>query len=84
MYRANLRTLSTTTSVERVFLAMPLIKIDLPSKMEYEWLNDLMICYNEKEIFRKICNEKIKKRFQEMKKRRMLLPKKLMVNFVLF
>ncbi|XP_039783334.1 zinc finger MYM-type protein 1-like isoform X3 [Panicum virgatum] len=36
-------------------------------------------CYNEKEIFRKICNEKIKKRFEEMKKRRMLLPKKLMI-----
>ncbi|XP_039783332.1 zinc finger MYM-type protein 1-like isoform X1 [Panicum virgatum] len=52
---------------------------DMRSKMGDEWLNDLMICYNEKEIFRKICNEKIKKRFEEMKKRRMLLPKKLMI-----
>jgi len=37
-----------------------------------------------KEIFRKIGNEKIKKRFKEMKKCHMLLPKKLMVSFVLF
>ena len=63
---------------------MSIIKIDLRSKMGDEWLNDLMICYNEKEIFRKIGNEKIKKRFEEMKKRCMLLPKKLMVSFVLF
>ncbi|XP_039851317.1 zinc finger MYM-type protein 1-like [Panicum virgatum] len=68
-----------TASVERIFSAMSIIKTDLRSKMGDEWLNDLMICYNEKEIFRKICNEKIKKRFEEMKKRRMLLPKKLMI-----
>ena len=49
-----------------------------------EWLSDLMICYNEKEIFRKIGNEQIKKRFEEMKNRRMLLPKKLMISSVLF
>ncbi|KAG2630629.1 hypothetical protein PVAP13_3KG538480 [Panicum virgatum] len=51
-----------TASVERIFSAMSIIKTDLRSKMGDEWLNDLMICYNEKEIFRKICNEKIKKR----------------------
>jgi len=73
-----------TASVGRIFSVMSIIKTDLHSKMGDEWLNDLMICYNEKEIFRKYCNEKIKKRFEEMKKRRMLLPKKLMVNFVLF
>ena len=64
-----------TASVERIFSAMSIIKTDLRSKMGDEWLNDLMICYNEKEIFRKICNEKIKKRFEEMKNRRMLMPK---------
>ncbi|XP_039777141.1 zinc finger MYM-type protein 1-like isoform X2 [Panicum virgatum] len=68
-----------TASVDRIFSAMSIIKTDLRSKMGDEWLNDLMICYNEKEIFRKICNEKIKKRFEEMKKRRILLPKKLMI-----
>ncbi|KAG2622341.1 hypothetical protein PVAP13_3NG269500 [Panicum virgatum] len=54
-----------TASVERVFSAMSLIKTDLRSKMEDEWLNDLMICYIEKQIFRSI----------EMKKHPMLLPK---------
>ncbi|XP_066392160.1 uncharacterized protein [Miscanthus floridulus] len=68
-----------TASVERIFSALNIIKTDLRNKMGDEWLNDLMICYTEKEIFRKIDNEKIKKRFQEMKKRRMLLPKKVVV-----
>jgi len=72
-----------TASVDKIFLAMSIIKTDLRSKMGDEWLNDL-ICYNEKEIFRKIDNEKIKKRFQDMKKRRMLLPKKLVVCSILF
>src|SRR6266540_7424696 len=47
-----------SASVERVFSAMSLVKIDLHSKMGDEWLNDLMICYTEKEIFRSISNEK--------------------------
>jgi len=37
-----------------------------------KWLNDLMICYVEKEIFRSISDDKIIHRFEEMKKRRML------------
>jgi hypothetical protein len=64
-----------TASVERIFSAMSIIKTDLRNKMDDEWLNDLMICYTEKEIFRSISNEKIIKRFEEMKKRRMLVPK---------
>ncbi|CAN6242141.1 unnamed protein product [Urochloa humidicola] len=64
-----------TASVERVFSAMALIKTDLRSKMGDEWLNDLMICYVEKEIFRSITNERIIQRFEQMKKRRMLVPK---------
>ncbi|KAJ4786892.1 zinc finger MYM-type-like protein [Rhynchospora pubera] len=64
-----------TASVERVFSAMSIIKTDLRNKMGDEWLNDLMICYVEKEIFRSISNEKIIKRFEEMAKRRMLVPK---------
>jgi len=58
-----------SVSVERVFSAMPLINIDLHSKMEDELLNDLMICYIEKEIFiRNIRNDKIIQRFEEMRK----------------
>ncbi|KAJ3708972.1 hypothetical protein LUZ61_012677 [Rhynchospora tenuis] len=74
-----------TASVERVFSAMSIIKTDLRNKMGDEWLNDLMICYVEKEIFRSISNEKIIKRFEEMGKRRMLVPKKnIVVRFILF
>jgi len=37
--------------------------------MNDEWLNDLMICYIEKEIFiRNIRNDKIIQRFEEMRK----------------
>ena len=60
-------------------ILMSIIKADLRSKTSDEWLNDLMICYTEKEIFRNISNEKIIKRFEEMKERRMLVPKENMV-----
>jgi hypothetical protein len=50
-----------TASVERIFSAMSIIKTDLRRKMGDEWLNDLIICYNEKEIFRKIDNKKDQK-----------------------
>jgi hypothetical protein len=73
-----------TASVERIFSALSIIKTDLRNKMGDAWLNNLMICYTEKEIFRKIDSEKIKKWFREMKKRRMLLPKKLVVCSILF
>ena len=68
-----------TASVERVFSAMSIIKTDLRSKMGDEWLNDLMICYTEKEIFRSISNDKIIKRFENMKHRRKLVPQKNLV-----
>ena len=71
-----------TASVERVFSAMSIIKTDLRNKMGDEWLNDLMICYTEKEIFRSISNEKIMKRYEEMKERRMLIPQKIVVCFI--
>jgi RNase adaptor protein for sRNA GlmZ degradation len=55
---------------------MSIIKTDLRNKMDDEWLNDLMICYTEKEIFRSISNERIIERFKETKKRHMLVQKK--------
>ena len=64
-----------TTTVERIFSAMSIVKTDLRNKMGDEWLNDLMICYTEKEIFRSIKNDKIIKRFEDMKDRRMLVPR---------
>jgi hypothetical protein len=38
-----------TTSVERAFSTMNIIKIVLRNKIGDEWLNDLMICYTERE-----------------------------------
>jgi hypothetical protein len=67
--------LMATTSVERIFFAMSCMKTDLHNKMGDEWLNDLMIRYNEKEIFRSIKNDKIIKLFEDMKTRRMLVPR---------
>ena len=42
--------LVATASVERVFSTISLIKTYLHNKMGDEWLNDLMICYVEKDI----------------------------------
>ena len=64
-----------TATVERIFSAMSIVKTDLRNKMGDEWLNDLMICYTEKEIFRSIKNDKIIKWFEDMKDRRMLVPR---------
>jgi hypothetical protein len=63
-----------TASVERAFSAMNIIKTDLRNRMSDEWLNDLILCYIEKEIFRGLDPEKIKRTFQSMKDRKMSLP----------
>jgi len=64
-----------TASVERAFSAMNIIKTDLRNRMSDEWLNDLILCYIEKEIFIGLDFEKVKKRFQAMKNRRIHFPK---------
>jgi hypothetical protein len=64
-----------TTSVERVFLVMKIIKTERRNKMDDDWLNDLMKCYNEKEIFKRLDNDTIMTRFQALKHRRMNLPR---------
>lgn len=64
-----------TASVERVFSAMNIIKSDLRNKIGDDWLNDLMICYVEKEIFAKIDDKKIMLRFHSYKDRRGHLPR---------
>ncbi|CAO2175087.1 unnamed protein product [Urochloa humidicola] len=52
---------------------MKIIKTDRRNKMDNEWLNDLMICNNEKEIFKTLDDDAIMKRFQALKHRRMNL-----------
>jgi len=59
-----------TASVERVFSAMKFIKNDLRNRMGDEWLNDLMVVYTEREVFKQIDNEPILQRFQKMATRR--------------
>ena len=64
-----------TTSVERAFSAMNTIKTDLRNRMNDEWLNSLILCYIEKQIFRDLDSEEIKKTFQASKTRRIDLPR---------
>ena len=64
-----------TASVERAFSAMNIIKTDLRNRMVDEWLNDLLLCYIEKGIFRSIDAKEIKNTFQATKNRRIDLPR---------
>jgi hypothetical protein len=41
-----------TATVERAFSAMKIIKTELRNKMTDGWLNDLMVCYIEREIYK--------------------------------
>lgn len=49
-----------TTSVERAFSAMNTIKTDLRNRMNDKWLNSLILCYIEKQIFRDLDSEEIR------------------------
>ncbi|XP_042059076.1 uncharacterized protein LOC121803449 [Salvia splendens] len=53
-------------SVERVFSSMKLIKTALRNRMGDDWMNDILVVYTEREIFNKIENDDILRRFQEM------------------
>jgi hypothetical protein len=63
-----------TTSIERVFSVMKIIKTELHNKMADAWLNDLMACYIERGLFKGLDLAEIKKEFQK-KNRRMPLPR---------
>ena len=64
-----------TASVERAFSAMKIIKTELRNKMSDGWLNDLMVVYIEREIFKGIDLQSIKKAFEVKKDWNMKLPK---------
>ncbi|XP_022874191.1 uncharacterized protein LOC111393022 [Olea europaea var. sylvestris] len=64
-----------TASIERVFSAMNLIKSDLRNKMGDIWLNDNLVVYVEKAVFKQIENEVILQHFQIMRPRRIQLSK---------
>ncbi|XP_061968310.1 uncharacterized protein LOC133691719 [Populus nigra] len=52
-----------TATVERVFSAMHIVKSRLLNRMRDKWMNDSLVVYIEKDIFDKIDNEAIMKRF---------------------
>jgi hypothetical protein len=58
-----------TATVERAFSAMKIIKTELRNKLTDDWLNDLMVCYIEREIYKWLDLEQIKKAFQSQKNR---------------
>jgi hypothetical protein len=65
----------STTSVERTFSAMNISKRELRNKIKDDWINYLMICYMEGEIFKSLDDdETITRRFKHLKTRRMQLP----------
>ncbi|XP_020406777.1 uncharacterized protein [Zea mays] len=64
-----------TTSMERAFSSMNIIKTELQNKTGDEWLNHRMVCYIERDIFTNIEDAKILDYFQGMKTRRVNLPR---------
>uniref|UniRef100_A0A453KQ00 HAT C-terminal dimerisation domain-containing protein n=1 Tax=Aegilops tauschii subsp. strangulata TaxID=200361 RepID=A0A453KQ00_AEGTS len=65
----------STTSVERAFSAMEIIKNKLRSNINNEWFNDLMICYTERELFKSVDDKDIIRTFTTMKSRKGHLPR---------
>ncbi|XP_065627293.1 uncharacterized protein LOC136066605 [Quercus suber] len=59
-----------TATVERSFSAMKYIKNELRNRREDQWLNNFLTVYIEKNIARRIDNESIMQRFQNMKPHR--------------
>jgi hypothetical protein len=55
--------LVATATVERAFTAMKIIKTKLRNKMTDGWLNDLMVCYIDREIYKGLDLQQIIKAF---------------------
>ena len=61
--------LVATATVERTFSAMNIIKNRLRNQIEDQWMNDCLVTYIEKDIFKTIKCEEIMQQFQNMKNR---------------
>ena len=61
--------LVTTATVERDFSAMNIIKNRLRNQIGDQWMNDCLVTYIEKYIFKTIKCKEIMQRFQNMKNR---------------
>jgi len=64
-----------TASVERAFSAMNIIKSELRNKMADDGLNHRMVSYIERDIFTTIEDIKILRHYQDMRNRRINLPR---------
>ena len=53
----------STATVERAFSAMKIIKTELRNKISDDWLNDLIVCYTERDIFKTLDDDTITRRF---------------------
>ncbi|XP_042452193.1 uncharacterized protein LOC122036840 [Zingiber officinale] len=62
-----------TTTVERVFSAMKIIKTSLQNRLGDDMVNDCLIPYIERDVFDTIDNEAIIQHFQNIKSRRVIL-----------
>ncbi|XP_048599290.1 zinc finger MYM-type protein 1-like isoform X1 [Brassica napus] len=62
-----------TATVERCFSAMKIVKTSLRNRISDQFLNDCVICFVEKELFEKVTNDAVIKRFQKMESRRINL-----------
>ena len=72
----------STTSIERDFSAMKIIKSKLRNKINNEWFNDLMICYTEREIFKSLDDVDIIRTFTSAKSRRGNLPRGFILHII--
>ena len=59
--------LVATATVKRIFSAMNIIKNWLRNQIGDQWMNDCLVTYIEKDIFKTIKCEEIMQRFQNMK-----------------
>ena len=59
--------LVATTTVERAFSAINIIKNRLCNQIGDQWMNDCLVTYIEKDILKTIKCEEIMQRFQNMK-----------------
>jgi hypothetical protein len=59
-----------TATVERAFSTMNIIKTERKNKMGDEWMNNIMLCYIERDMFVDIQDEKILKYFQDLRTQR--------------
>lgn len=69
----------STATVERSFSAMKIIKSKLRNKIADDWFNNLMVCYIERELFKSLDEATILRRFQNIKTRKMQLPRSRML-----